>query len=302
MGNLLEIRSINKTFQSHQALEDVSFSIPKDAIFGLLGPNGAGKTTLIRIITKIFNQDSGDILFDGIPIHNMDRLPISYMPEERGLYKKMKVGEQLIYLAQLKGIPLKEARTSIRYWMEKFDIVHWYNKKLDELSKGMHQKVQFISTIVSKPKLLILDEPFSGLDPINANLLKQEILELNQNGTTVIFSTHRMGDVDELCDYIALINHGKIILNGSVSSIKEQFKEHIFQVDVDNVEFAQDKLPEQLVKMEGSSFYYQLEAGQKPGELLKELISQGVEVHAFSEIIPSINEIFITQVEKSNQI
>lgn len=302
MENLLEIRSINKTFQSNKALDDVSFSIPANAIFGLLGPNGAGKTTLIRIITKIFAQDSGEILFEGRPIQKVENLSISYMPEERGLYKKMKVGEQLIYLAQLKGIPLKEARTSIRYWMEKFDIVHWYNKKLDELSKGMHQKVQFISTIVSKPKLLILDEPFSGLDPINANLLKQEILELNKNGTTIIFSTHRMGDVDELCDNIALINHGKIILNGSVSSIKEQFKENIFKVAVDNPVAAKDKLPEQLVKVEDDSFFYQLKEEQKPGELLKSLLSSGIEVHAFSEIIPTINEIFITQVEKSNHL
>lgn len=299
--NILEIKSISKEFQKQMALNEVSFCIPQGSIFGLLGPNGAGKTTLIRIITQILGPDSGEILFNGVPLQKERITSIGYMPEERGLYKKMKVGEQLLYLAQLKGMSTKDAKNQIRYWLEKLDIVSWYNKTLDELSKGMHQKVQFISTIISQPKLLILDEPFSGLDPINANLLKQEILELNQKGITIIFSTHRMGDVDELCDDIALINKGKIILSGTVKAIKTQFKEHIFKVEFNNIEEDKIAADPHFFKKEDNFYLFKLVDGQTPNELLKYLIEKGFEINGFSEVIPSINDIFISQVGKNNQ-
>lgn len=299
---LLEIKNIKKVFQKNLALNDVSFSIPKGSIFGLLGPNGAGKTTLIRIITQILGPDSGEIYFNGIPLKQEKINSIGYMPEEKGLYKKMKVGEQLLYLAQLKGMSSKDAKTQIRFWLEKLDIVSWYNKTLDELSKGMHQKVQFISTVISQPKLLILDEPFSGLDPINANLLKQEILELNQKGTTIIFSTHRMGDVDELCDDIALINKGQIILSGTVKDIKNQFKENIFKADFTGVEESEIHKHSHFIRKEDNHFLFKLAEGQSPNELLKDLIGNGFEINGFSEVIPTINDIFISQISKNNQI
>lgn len=298
----LEIKNIKKVFQNNLALNDVSFSIPQGSIFGLLGPNGAGKTTLIRIITQILGPDSGEIFFNKLPLSQEKSASIGYMPEEKGLYKKMKVGEQLLYLAQLKGMSAKEAKTQIRYWLEKLDIVSWYNKTLDELSKGMHQKVQFISTVISQPKLLILDEPFSGLDPINANLLKQEILELNQKGTTIIFSTHRMGDVDELCNDIALINKGQIILSGTVKAIKNQFKENVFKAELNEVEEIEILKHSHFVEKNENYYFFKLAENQSPNELLKDLIGKGFEISGFSEVIPTINDIFISQISKNNQI
>jgi len=225
--NLVEIKNVSKQYSNHLALDNVSFSIPKGVVFGLLGPNGAGKTTLIRILNQITAPDTGEIFFDGRPIHRSDIKRIGYLPEERGLYKKMGVGEQALYLARLKGISKTEAEYRLRAWFKKFDIDSWWNRKVEELSKGMQQKIQFITTIIHEPEFLIFDEPFSGFDPINANLLKDEILELKKRGTTIILSTHNMASVEEICDEIALINKAQKILGGKLSDIKEKFKHHL---------------------------------------------------------------------------
>lgn len=221
----LTASNIHKSFGSRKVLDDVSIAVPRGKVFGLLGPNGAGKSTLIRIINHITLPDSGEVTFDGHPLCEQDMLSIGYLPEERGLYKKMKVGEQAIYLARLKGLSEAEAKRRLEGWFEKFDIMPWWNKKLEELSKGMQQKVQFITTVLHEPPLLIFDEPFSGFDPVNAELLKSEILQLRDKGHTIIFSTHNMASVEEVCDNIALINHSKIVLQGSVAEIQEQFQE-----------------------------------------------------------------------------
>ena len=231
--NILELENVVKTYENHTAVDGVSFNVPKGSIFGLLGPNGAGKTSLIRIITTITRADSGRVFLNGEALHSRHPEMIGYMPEERGLYKKMKVGNHLMYLAQLKGLSKKVAREKINHWLEKFDIANWWDKRVEELSKGMQQKIQFISTIVHEPPLLILDEPFSGLDPINANLMKDEIAQLRDEGTSIIFSTHRMEQVEEVCEQIVLINRGKNVLEGSVKDIKNQFKENLFEVKYD---------------------------------------------------------------------
>jgi ABC-2 type transport system ATP-binding protein len=223
---LLDVQHISKSFQQNLALNDVSLSLEKNKIYGLLGPNGAGKTTLIRNITQIFFPDAGQIFFNGEKLSQEHQNQIGYMPEERGLYKKMKVGEQLMYFAQLRGFSKQQATNKINFWLQKLDIENWRNKTIEELSKGMQQKIQFVATVLHEPTLLILDEPFSGLDPINAELIKNEIFELHKKGTTIIFSTHRMENVEEICEDIFLINNGKIILAGNVQSIKQQFKQH----------------------------------------------------------------------------
>ena len=228
MSHILEAHDIVKQYATHRALDGVSLNVPKGCIFGLLGPNGAGKTSLIRIITQITAPDEGYVLFDDQRLHPNHIQDIGYLPEERGLYKKMKVGEQLLYLAQLKGLSEREAMDKLKVWVKKFDIKTWWTKSIEDLSKGMQQKVQFVATVMHEPKLIILDEPFSGFDPINANLIKDEILELRQRGTTIIFSTHRMESVEELCDHIALVNKSRIILNGSKKEIKNQFKENSY--------------------------------------------------------------------------
>src|SRR5664279_2385610 len=230
--NILELQNLKKYYATQKAVDDISFSISRGSIFGLLGPNGAGKTTLLRMITGIFYPDSGHILFEGKKFEPIKDIPmIGYMPEERGLYKKMKIGEQALYLAMLKGMKRHDAMQKIKEWFVKFEMQSWWNKKVDDLSKGMSQKLQFVTTVLHEPKLLILDEPFSGLDPVNTNLIKDEIFNLAKNGSTVIFSTHRMEQVEEICDHIVLVNKGEKILDGTVTDIKKQFKENIFQLD-----------------------------------------------------------------------
>src|SRR5688572_28771907 len=229
--SLLEARNLKKYFATQKAVDDISFSVAPGSIFGLLGPNGAGKTTLIRMITGIFYPDSGNINFNGRPFDAVnDGLGIGYMPEERGLYKKMKIGEQALYLAQLKGMSKSQAMEAIKYWFVKLDMQSWWNKKVEDLSKGMSQKLQFVTTVLHQPKLIILDEPFSGLDPVNTNLIKEEIYNLAQGGATIIFSTHRMEQVEEICNHIVLVNKGKKILDGTVQRVKQDFKEHLFRV------------------------------------------------------------------------
>ncbi|MBP9194395.1 MAG: ATP-binding cassette domain-containing protein, partial [Saprospiraceae bacterium] len=231
--NILSIENVRKVFHNYVALDQASFDVRKGSIFGLLGPNGAGKTTLIRIITGITRADEGQVLLDGVALNTHHPNEIGYMPEERGLYKKMKVAEQLMYLAQLKGMSNDEAKKSIRMWFERLGMQDWWNKKIEELSKGMQQKVQFVATVAHNPKLLILDEPFTGLDPLNADLLKEEIYQLNQKGVSIIFSTHRMEQVEEICNDIVLINKGKILINDSVAAVRNQFKEHKFIISTD---------------------------------------------------------------------
>ncbi len=305
--NILQIEDVVKTYDKHIAVNHVSFDVPEGFIFGMLGPNGAGKSSLIRMITTITRPDSGRIFFNGELLNNNHPEQIGYMPEERGLYKKMKVGEQLMYLAQLKGLSYDEARKQIKYWFERLDITDWWGKKVEELSKGMQQKAQFITTVIHKPRLLILDEPFSGLDPVNANLLKDEIYELHKNGTSIIFSTHRMEQVEEICDKIVLINKGKNVLFGGVADIKQQFKEHIFRIDFEG------SLPEgvanhativdQSIALNDSSTQHltvKLDANHDSNHLLRFLLDSGVRMTAFNEILPSLNEIFIRQVGESN--
>lgn len=298
--NILQLENVQKTYEKHIAVNDVSFNVPKGSIFGLLGPNGAGKTSLIRIITTITRADAGHVYLDGEKLNSRHPEQIGYMPEERGLYKKMKVGDHLMYLAQLKGLSKTKAKEEITYWFEKFNIEDWWEKKVEELSKGMQQKIQFIATVIHRPKLLILDEPFSGLDPINTNLIKDEIDELHQNGTSIIFSTHRMEQVEEICEHIVLINQGKNILEGKVKDIKNQYKKNLFQIDFEG------NLPDNISsfgavkEQKGDTIVLQLQEGQDSNKILRHLMDKGLIIHAFNEILPSLNEIFIRQVEEQN--
>jgi ABC-2 type transport system ATP-binding protein len=300
--NVLSLQNVVKTYASHIAVNDVSFDVKKGSIFGLLGPNGAGKTSLIRIITTITAADSGMVYLNGQPLNNLHPNEIGYMPEERGLYKKMKVGEQLLYLAQLKGLASREAKIKLKTWLDKFEILSWWDKKIGDLSKGMSQKVQFIATIVHDPSLIILDEPFSGLDPINANLIKDEIYQLKEKGASILFSTHRMEQVEEICEDIVLINNGKILLYGSVDKIKNDYKEHKFSVKYDGrLPDNFNTLKNQLVSSVSNEIIFKTDTGQSPNELLRELIANNVNIISFNEIMPSLNEIFIKKVESSNE-
>ncbi|SFD19893.1 ABC-2 type transport system ATP-binding protein [Chitinophaga sp. CF118] len=302
--NLIEVKNLRKDYATHKAVDDISFVIPRGSIFGLLGPNGAGKTTLLRMITGIFYPDQGEILFDGHRFDpDRDIRSIGYMPEERGLYKKMKVGEQVLYLAQLKGLREKEAKEKIKYWFDKFEINAWYNKKVEELSKGMQQKVQFISTIMHSPSLLILDEPFSGLDPINSNLIKQEIFDLSQKGTTIIFSTHRMEQVEEICDRIILVNKGQKILDGEVKQIRHDFKQHLFRIGVGTMpNFAQMATWHfSIIKQEDHAYTVKLSEGSTTNDILMHFIKHEIPITYFQEILPSINEVFINKVQEMEQ-
>lgn len=302
--NLIEVKNLRKDYATHKAVDDISFVIPRGSIFGLLGPNGAGKTTLLRMITGIFYPDHGQILFNDRPFDpERDIQSIGYMPEERGLYKKMKVGEQTLYLAQLKGMREKEAKEKIKYWFDKLDINTWYNKKVEELSKGMQQKVQFISTIIHNPSLLILDEPFSGLDPINANLIKQEIFDLSKSGTTIIFSTHRMEQVEEICDRIILVNKGKKILDGEVKQIKQDFKQDLFRIGVGTMpNFAQMATWHfSIIKQEDHAYTVKLSEGSTTNDILMHFIKHDIPITYFQEILPSINEVFINKVQEMEQ-
>ncbi len=299
----LEAIGVSKSYANHKALDNVSIEVPKQSIFGLLGPNGAGKTTLIRIINMISVKDEGKVLLNGKPIESKDIINIGYLPEERGLYKKMKVGEQAVYLAQLKGMKKHDAVKQLKYWFEKFEIGSWWNKKVEELSKGMAQKVQFIVTVLHKPQLLIFDEPFSGFDPINVNLLKEEILQLRDNGSTIIFSTHNMSSVEELCDNIALINNSKTVLAGEIHEIKESFKKNIFEVAYR--EKQKITLPPTsysvIEDIQVRDIHYskiKINNGRTPNDLLTEILPMA-NIISFQEILPSINDIFIEQVSKN---
>lgn len=304
---LFEARNVDKVFAATQALTDVSISVKEKSIFGLLGPNGAGKTTLIRIINQITAPDQGEIFLEGKKMTRADIAKIGYLPEERGLYKKMKIGEQAIYLAQLKGLSKQQATKNLKTWFEKFEIMPWWNKKVEELSKGMQQKVQFITTVVHQPKLLIFDEPFSGFDPINTNLIKKEILQLRNDGATVIFSTHNMESVEELCDNIALINKSVKIEDGPTDQIRERYKSNIYEIkyrgDFDKVNrtLGSDyNVIEHSETEKANHLKVQYLNANTNNELLKTIIPVS-EIISFEEIIPSMNDVFIKAVEESNK-
>jgi ABC-2 type transport system ATP-binding protein len=300
---MLEIKNIVKQYEAHLALDDVSMHIPKGSVFGLLGPNGAGKTSLIRIINQITAADSGEILFNSEKLSSKHISKIGYLPEERGLYKKMEIGEQVLYLSQLKGLSKAEATKRAKYWFEKMEIQSWWTKKVEELSKGMQQKVQFIATIIHEPELLILDEPFSGFDPVNAEIIKDEFLELNKKGCTIIFSSHRMESVEQLCDRIALINKSKKILEGTVEEIQNQYKDNTYSLSIkgsyDASNFESNNV--EIISVEQSKgntiAKLKLNDTESKKPLLNKMINQH-ELISFEEIVPSIHDIFIQNVTR----
>lgn len=295
---LLELQHLKKYYATQKAVDDISFSIEQGSIFGLLGPNGAGKTTLLRMITGIFFQDEGNIIFDGRKFDPVnDIINIGYMPEERGLYKKMKIGEQALYLAQLKGLSKSDAMEKIKYWFTKLEMQSWWNKKVEDLSKGMSQKLQFVTTVLHEPKLIILDEPFSGLDPLNANLIKDEIYGLAQRGSTIIFSTHRMEQVEEICDHIVLVNLGKKILDGTVQNIKQDFKENKFSIQLNTLPETIQSPAFDLVEKTKKGLVVKIKEGYKSNDVLQYFMQQQYVIESFHEILPSLNEIFIREVE-----
>lgn len=292
---MLELQHLLKQYDTQKAVNDVSLTVPEGCIFGLLGPNGAGKSSLLRMVTGITQPDSGNIIFNGEPFNALRHSQmIGYMPEERGLYKKMKAGEQALYLARLKGMNREEANKSIKYWFEKLDMQTWYSKKVEDLSKGMSQKLQFVITILHKPKLLILDEPFSGLDPVNSDIIKDEIFNLAKQGTTIIFSTHRMEQVEEICKEIALINKGKIVLEGEVNTIQQRYKQHQYRLVVEGKLQGYDH---QILNFEEGIYTLRLQDQHEATELLKACIQQQLSVLEFKEILPTLHDIFIQQVE-----
>lgn len=296
--NLLELKNIKKYFATQKAVDDISFNIEQGNIFGLLGPNGAGKTTLLRMITGIFYPDCGDIIFNGKKFDpSNDAAQIGYMPEERGLYKKMKIGEQALYLARLKGLSRADAMQKLKYWFEKFEMQSWWNKKVEDLSKGMSQKLQFVTTVLHEPKLIILDEPFSGLDPVNANLIKDEIFNLSKKGCTIIFSTHRMEQVEEICDHIVLVNKGHKILDGTVSDIKNKFKENIYKINAATSAEHLSTYIFDVVKHQPNQLLLKLQHDSTTNDVLKHFIDQNINIHSFNEVLPSLNDIFIKLVE-----
>lgn len=301
---MLSVKNIVKQYENHRALDDVSLEVPTGKIFGLLGPNGAGKTSLIRIITQITAPDSGEVIFNGKKLDSSHIAQIGYLPEERGLYKKMEIGEQVLYLSRLKGLSTAEATKRIRYWFEKLGMETWWNKKVEDLSKGMQQKVQFVATILHQPELIILDEPFSGFDPVNADIIKNEILELNKQGSTFIFSTHRMESVEELCDHIALIHRSKKILDGSVGDIKDMYRNNTYWIQYEG-EFDLTRIAPlctvlQTEQVKSSTLVkVQLQEGQSVNELLSALLPY-VAIHRLDEVIPTMNDIFIDKVKNVN--
>ena len=303
--DLLIAEQITKTYANHKALDGVSINVPEGSIFGLLGPNGAGKTTLIRIINQITGPDTGRVLLNNKPLQPEDTALIGYLPEERGLYKKMTVGDQAIYLSQLKGLSKAESKKRLKYWFEKFEIDSWWNRKVEELSKGMQQKIQFIVTILHEPKLLIFDEPFSGFDPINTELLKKEILQLKEDGATIIFSTHNMGSVEEICDHIALINKSQKILDGKMIDIKRSYRTNIFEIEYEPFKSLEEYLPAEFKVLEREDFglgkraRIKLENESHTNELLS-LLMKNSRIIKFQEQIPSMNEIFIQKVNNEN--
>lgn len=311
---MIQTENISKYYAGHTALNNISIHIPKGSIFGLLGPNGAGKTSFIRILNQITLPDAGRVFFDGEPLQPKHISQIGYLPEERGLYKTMKVGEQALYLAQLKGLSKEEAKKQLKFWFERLQIGDWWNKKVQELSKGMAQKIQFLVTVLHQPKLLIFDEPFSGFDPINANIIKDEILYLRENGATIIFSTHRMESVEELCDHIALINKSEKILEGNLIDIKRQFKMNLFEVGLKVSDNQRDSLFSELkshFEISPANFktlYDELKINiykkenQTAGDLLQ-FLSAKAEITHFVEKIPTVDEIFIRSIkERENSL
>ena len=300
MDSILEVRQLKKYFADQKAVDDLSFKIREGSIFGLLGPNGAGKTTLLRMITGIFYPDEGSILLHGHPFNPVEDVArIGYMPEERGLYKKMKIGEQALYLARLKGLSKAVAMERIKTWFVKFNMETWWHKKVEDLSKGMSQKLQFVTTVLHDPDIIILDEPFSGLDPVNANLIKDEIFRLSREGKTIIFSTHRMEQVEEICDHIILVNKGMKILDGTVSQVRQDYKEHLFRI-----RFVEPVLAEhtaihlfRVMQKADRELVIRIEEGFNSNDILSYFIHKGLTIQAYNEILPSLNEIFIRLVE-----
>lgn len=311
MKELLTVDCVSKRFANHTALDNVSLAVPEGSVYGLLGPNGAGKTTLIRIINHITLPDSGTVTFDGHPLSDADLVNIGYLPEERGLYKKMKVGEQAIFFTRLKGMSRNEATRELRHWFEKFEIMDWWNRKVEELSKGMAQKVQFIVTVLHRPKLLIFDEPFSGFDPINANLLKDEIMQLRKDGATIIFSTHNMASVEEICDNITLINDGHNILSGNVDTIRREFARgrYEFVLDGEPSQQLKAKLAPMTVSVgvereDPSAREVTMRVELKDPDAVKPLVAavnEGASILSFREAMSSMNDIFINSVKHYNE-
>lgn len=297
---LLEVKNVKKYFATQKAVDGASFNVEQGTIFGLLGPNGAGKTTLLRMITGIFYPDSGEITFRGENFLGLSHTSeIGYMPEERGLYKKMKIGEQAIYLAQLKGLGAEEANKQVKHWFVKLGMESWWGKKVEDLSKGMGQKLQFVTTVAHSPSLIILDEPFSGLDPVNANIIKEEIFSLARQGKTIIFSTHRMEQVEEICDKIVLVNKGKVILDGGVSEVKQQFKDNIYQLvsyNPINIQQSADA-PYTIVAQSEKELRLKIKEGISANQLLKYFLDHDMAISNFNEVLPSLNDIFIKLVE-----
>jgi ABC-2 type transport system ATP-binding protein len=295
---ILEVNNLKKYYATQKAVDGISFTVEQGSIFGLLGPNGAGKTTLLRMITGIFFQDEGDIMLNGKkfdPINDVTR--IGYMPEERGLYKKMKIGEQAIYLARLKGLSNTDATAKVKDWFIKFGMESWWNKKVEDLSKGMSQKLQFVTTVLHEPKLIILDEPFSGLDPVNANLIKDEIYQLAKKGCSIIFSTHRMEQVEEICDHIILVNKGQKILDGGVSQVKQEFKENLFHLGLEEIPSDNTSSFFEVLGRRNGGLMVKINEHYKPNDVLRFYIERNINVTAFNEILPSLNDIFIRLVE-----
>jgi ABC-2 type transport system ATP-binding protein len=297
---VIEVKNISKSFGDTRAVANVSFEIPKGRIFGLLGPNGAGKTTAIRIINHILIADSGTVTINGYPVSSKTQSMIGYMPEERGLYKKMKVGEQLVYLAQLKGLSHEKAREKIRYWLDRFEAAAWFDKKVGELSKGMSQKIQFIATIAHNPDIYIFDEPFSGLDPINSEMLKEIVIELRDNGNTILFSTHRMEQVEQMCDDICLFNNGKAVLNGNLREIKQRYGKNTINIEFEGDDAFLDEL--QDVRINNRSANYaeiRVLDGQSMQDILKKAMNHA-QIYKFERVEPSLTEIFISTVGEDN--
>jgi ABC-2 type transport system ATP-binding protein len=296
---LLELNNLKKYYSTQKAVDDISFSVEEGSIFGLLGPNGAGKTTLLRMITGIFYPDEGQILFNSKPFDPMKDIQfIGYMPEERGLYKKMKIGEHALYLAQLKGLSKDRALSLIKEWFIKLEMQSWWNKKVEDLSKGMSQKLQFVTTVLHQPKLIILDEPFSGLDPVNSNIIKDEIYKLARSGSTIIFSTHRMEQVEEICDHIVLVNKGKKILDGTVKNIKQDFKQNIFRIGFNKKPSADSDDSFEVAKHNSDdSLIVKIRENSSPNDVLSYYLQKNIPIISFNEILPSINDIFIELVE-----
>jgi len=296
--SILEVKNLKKYYATQKAVDDISFSLSPGSIFGLLGPNGAGKTTLIRMITGIFFPDEGEILFEGKKFNpGDDVIKIGYMPEERGLYKKMKIGEQAIYLAQLKGLSKSDAQKKVKEWFIKFEMETWWNKKVEDLSKGMGQKLQFVTTVLHEPKLIILDEPFSGLDPVNSNMIKEQIYQLAKNGASIIFSTHRMEQVEEICDHIILVNKGQKILDGTVQQVKQKFKENLFSIGLEKIPETNTSTAFEVIGKEENELIVKITDGHKPNDVLNHFLKQDVSIQSFHELLPSLNDIFIKLVE-----